>query len=115
MMEPDICSSSGGSSDPVRSVSLLPADASAGLRVRAVVLQSQRSWDGGPALRGSVRRFVGLLSEALPDESTILHFRHILEKHESVEIKGYLESRGLLREGTIVDATIITKNRAPRP
>ena len=51
----------------------------------------------------SVRRFVGLrLSEALPDESTILHFRHILEK----QIKGYL-SRGLrLREGTIVDATI---------
>ena len=72
----------------------------------------------------SVRRFVGLrLSEALPDESTILHFRHILEKHELgeglfEEIKGYLESRGLrLREGTIVDATIIeapssTKNRA---
>ena len=31
----------------------------------------------------SVRRFVRLrLSEALPDESTILHFRHILEKHE---------------------------------
>ena len=54
----------------------------------------------------SVRRFVGLrLSEALPDESTILHFRHILEKHELgeglfEEIKGYLESRGLrLREG----------------
>ena len=31
----------------------------------------------------SVRRFVGLgLSEALPDESTILHFRHLLEGHE---------------------------------
>ena len=73
----------------------------------------------------SVRRFVGLrLSEALPDESTILHFRHILgQEHELgeglfEEIKGYLESRGLrLREGTIVDATIIeapssTKNRA---
>ena len=30
----------------------------------------------------SVRRFVGLrLSEALPDESTILHFRHLLERH----------------------------------
>ena len=30
----------------------------------------------------SVRRFVGLrLSEALPDETTILHFRHLLERH----------------------------------
>ena len=72
----------------------------------------------------SVRRFVGLgLSEALPDESTILHFRHLLEGHELgqglfEEIKGHLESMGLrIREGTIVDATIIeapssTKNRA---
>ena len=31
----------------------------------------------------SVRRFVGLsLSEALPDETTILNFRHLLERHE---------------------------------
>ena len=30
----------------------------------------------------SVRRFVGVrLSEPLPDESTILHFRHLLERH----------------------------------
>ena len=30
----------------------------------------------------SVRRFVGLrLSEALPDETTVLHFRHLLEEH----------------------------------
>ena len=30
----------------------------------------------------SVRRFVGLrLTEALPDETTILNFRHLLEKH----------------------------------
>ena len=30
----------------------------------------------------SVRRFVGLsLSEALPDETTILNFRHLLERH----------------------------------
>lgn len=72
----------------------------------------------------SVRRFAGLrLSEDLPDESTILHFRHLLEKHQLgqglfEEIKGHLEKRGLrLREGTIVDATIIeapssTKNRS---
>ena len=30
----------------------------------------------------SVRRFCGLtLTEAIPDESTILHFRHLLERH----------------------------------
>ena len=71
----------------------------------------------------SVRRFVGLrLSEALPDESTILHFRHILEKHELgeglfEEIKGYLES-GTAAEGRdhsgrhIIEAPSSTKNRA---
>lgn len=71
-----------------------------------------------------VRRFVGLrLLDALPDETTILHFRHLLERHKLGErllaaINGHLASQGLrLREGTIVDATIIaaptsTKNRA---
>ena len=72
----------------------------------------------------SVRRFVGLrLSGALPGETTILNFRHLLERHNLgpgllEEINAHLESQGLkLREGTIVDATIIeappsTKNRA---
>ena len=72
----------------------------------------------------SVRRFTGLrLSEPIPDESTILHFRHLLERHELgqglfEEIKSHLEDQGVrLREGTIVDATIIeapssTKNRS---
>ena len=72
----------------------------------------------------SVRRFVGLrLSGPLPDETTILNFRHLLEEHELgeglfEEINRHLESQGLrLREGTIVDASIIeapssTKNRA---
>ena len=75
-----------------------------------------------------VRRFVGLrLSGPLPDETTILNFRHLLEKQKLGqglldEINAHLESQGLkLREGTIVDATIIqaliqapasTKNRA---
>ena len=71
----------------------------------------------------SVRRFVGLsLSEALPDETTILNFRHLLERHELGkalfdEINAHLGSQGLrLREGSIVDASIIeapssTKNR----
>ena len=72
----------------------------------------------------SVRRFVGLnLTEALPDETTILHFRHLLERHQLgkgllEEINAHLESQGLrLREGTMVDASIIeapssTKNRS---
>ena len=71
-----------------------------------------------------VRRFVGLkLSGPLPDETTILNFRHLLEKNSLwqgllAEINAHLESQGLqLREGTIVDATIIeapsyTKNWA---
>ena len=72
----------------------------------------------------SVRRFVGVrLSEPLPDESTILHFRHLLERHHLgqelfAEINGHLAAQGVrLQEGTIVDATIIaaptsTKNRS---
>ena len=71
----------------------------------------------------SVRRFVGLsLAEALPDETTILNFRHHLERHGLGrglldEINAQLELQGLrLREGSIVDASIIeapssTKNR----
>ena len=63
----------------------------------------------------SVRRFVGLrLSGALPDETTILNFRHLLEKHELgealfEEINAHLASLGhRLETGTIVDASIVT-------
>ena len=71
----------------------------------------------------SVRRFVALsLSGPLPDETTILNFLHPLEKRGLgrglfEEINAHLESQGLrLREGTIVDTSIIeapssTKNR----
>jgi transposase, IS5 family len=72
----------------------------------------------------SMRRFAGinLETDVIPDETTILHFRHLLEKHELTkklfsETQKYLTAKGLLlREGTIVDATIInapssTKNR----
>ena len=63
------------------------------------------------------------LSDALPDETTILNFRNLLEGHDLgkglfEEINAHLESLGLrLREGTIVDASIIeapssTRNRA---
>ena len=71
----------------------------------------------------SVRRFVGLrLTDALPDETTILNFRHLLEKHDLGEglfgaINAHLASCGhRMKQGTIVDATLIeapssTKNR----
>ena len=72
-----------------------------------------------------LRHFVGIdLGRApVPDESTILGFRHLLEKHELGgamlnAVNQYLESRGIrITTGTIVDATIIhapssTKNRS---
>src|SRR6267154_2045620 len=63
----------------------------------------------------SMRRFVGveLGDEVVPDKTTILRFRHLLEQHGLTQaifasITGLLEERRLLlRSGTIVDATII--------
>jgi transposase, IS5 family len=63
----------------------------------------------------SMRRFAGveLGEDKVPDESTILRFRHLLEKHRLTEgifeaVKDLLaEHRLMLRAGTIVDATII--------
>jgi IS5 family transposase len=73
----------------------------------------------------AIRRFVGLdLGRAsAPDATTLLNFRHLLESHQLTEsifnaINGHLAEKGLfLREGTIVDATLIaappsTKNEA---
>jgi IS5 family transposase len=73
----------------------------------------------------SMRRFAGieLVEDAVPDETTILRFRHLLEQHKLTEqifglVRGLLEQkRLLLKSGTIVDATIIdappsTKNEA---
>jgi IS5 family transposase len=69
------------------------------------------------------RRFVGLEGAArLPDETTILRFRHLLEKHKLAPqvlatINAGLAQQGLmLKTGTVVDATIIaapssTKNK----
>ncbi len=72
----------------------------------------------------SMRRFavIDLQTDAVPDETTILHFRHLLEKHKLTEklfeqSRRYLIDKGLMvREGTIVDATILnapssTKNK----
>jgi IS5 family transposase len=69
-----------------------------------------------------LRQFAGLSLERIPDETTILNFRRLLEKHELAAgilavINGYLGDHGLsLRQGTIVDATLInapssTKNK----
>jgi IS5 family transposase len=63
----------------------------------------------------SMRRFVGveLGEDVVPDETTILNFRHLLEAHHLTEaifamVRGLLEQRGvLLKTGTIVDATIL--------
>jgi IS5 family transposase len=64
----------------------------------------------------SMRRFadIDLAVDVIPDETTILHFRHLLEKHQLTKkifekTQQYLTEKGLiLREGTIVDATIIS-------
>lgn len=63
-----------------------------------------------------MRRFAGieLAEDAIPDESTILHFRPLLEEHKLTEkifaaIRTLLEEKKLLlKSGTIVDATIIS-------
>ena len=73
----------------------------------------------------SMRRFVGidLGREPVPDETTILNFRHLLERHDLGRllfdrVNEHLAARGLkVAGGTIVDATIIaapssTKNAA---
>ena len=72
----------------------------------------------------SIRRFVGidLGREDAPDATTLLKFRHLLEEHQLTRkifevINQHLAAKGLLmREGTIVDATLIaappsTKNK----
>jgi IS5 family transposase len=73
----------------------------------------------------AMRRFVGieLGDDRVPDETTILNFRHLLERHGLTEaifedVNTHLADKGItLRSGTLVDATIIdapssTKNKA---
>ncbi|MGQ0646786.1 MAG: IS5 family transposase [Gemmatimonadaceae bacterium] len=63
----------------------------------------------------AMRQFarVELGEDAVPDETTILRFRHLLEQHQLTEqlfaaVRGLLETQGLLlKAGTIVDATIL--------
>lgn len=64
----------------------------------------------------SLRRFAGidLGCEAVPDATTLLKFRHLLEEHKLgeqlfAEVGRVLQGSGMaLKTGTIVDATIIT-------
>lgn len=75
----------------------------------------------------SMRAFAGLElgRDAIPDETTILNFRHLLEAHGLAKaifdaVAAHLEDKGaLLRGGTIMDATLIaaspsTKNKEGR-
>ncbi|EGR2505985.1 TPA: IS5-like element ISVch5 family transposase, partial [Vibrio cholerae] len=62
----------------------------------------------------SMRLFAHLsLDRAIPDRTTIMNFRHLLEQHQlgrSVfePINQWLSERGvLMKQGTLVDATII--------
>ena len=63
----------------------------------------------------AMRTFAGidLSVESVPDATTLLNFRHLLEEHDLTrrlfaEVGALLEERELLmKEGTIVDATII--------
>ena len=72
----------------------------------------------------SMRRFaqLELLDDAIPDETTILKFRHMIERHALSEaifadINNYLVEKGIqVSQGSMVDATIIqaassTKNK----
>lgn len=72
----------------------------------------------------AMRRYAGieLGDDGIPDETSILNFRHMLGKHQLTEklfteVNVYLADKGVtLRSGTLVDATIInapssTKNK----
>ena len=73
----------------------------------------------------AMRRFLGLdfTVEQVPDATTLLHFRHLLEKHElgrkllESQAEMFEEQGWIMHGGSIVDATIIaapssTKNAA---
>ena len=72
----------------------------------------------------TMRHFAGidLISDRIPDETTILSFRHLLEKSNLGKeifdvVKAHLKQRGMaMKQDTIIDATLIsapssTKNK----
>jgi IS5 family transposase len=62
-----------------------------------------------------MRRFAGIdmISDRIPDETTILAFRHLLEKHDVSQqifemVKAHYKANGMaMKQGTIIDATLI--------
>lgn len=70
----------------------------------------------------SMREFVGidLGHERVPDETTVLNFRHLLERHELgrqlfEQVGAHLQAKGFkLSTGTIVDATLIAAPSSTR-
>jgi IS5 family transposase len=73
----------------------------------------------------TMRRFAGidLICDRIPDETTILAFRHLLEKHDLGDqifevVKAHLKANGMaMKQGTIIDATLIAapSSTLPRP
>ncbi len=69
-----------------------------------------------------MRRFAGIdmVSERIPDETTILAFRHLLEKHNLgtqifEAVKAHLKANGMaMKQGTIIDATLIAANSSTK-
>lgn len=70
----------------------------------------------------TLRRFAGidLASKRIVDETTILAFRHLLEKNNLGEqifapVKAHLKERGMpMKHGTLIDATLITAPSSTR-
>ena len=71
----------------------------------------------------TMRRFAGivLISERIPDETTILAFRHLLEQHDLGDqifeaVKAHLKANGMaMKQGTIIDATLIAAPSSTLP
>lgn len=86
-------------------------------------IHSMQQWFGysDPAMEEALhdvpllRQFAGLdaFEDTMPDESTILRFRHLLEKHDLAvaifaEVNAVLSEQGLsMKRGTVVDAPLI--------
>ena len=70
--------------------------------------------------RGRPSIGIDLCREGAPDATALLHFRRLLEMQDLARaiigaMKGHLAEQGLLlREGTMVDATIIAAPPSPR-
>ena len=96
--------------------SALPAAVDAEDPFHAAMVWAVRPGDGRSALETPLLRQlagINLDFEGVPHETTILKFRHLLERHELSkslfdEMTAVLTERGLLlRQGTIADATLI--------